>query len=108
MDTRKIEESLKIFTDALPSETKPFQVIIFGSQNDGSAQEDSDIDVLVVSDYFEEISEDNRLDILYKASRFISPEIHPWGVTTEELAHADKQSTLGSARKIGTQITFST
>jgi len=85
MDLRQIKQPLKLFISALPKAVKLSQVI-------------------VVSDYFLDISEDNRLDVLYKASRFISPEIHPWGVTPEELSKADKQSTLGAARESGKQF----
>ena len=106
MDTRKIEKPLKLFISALPKTVEPLQVIIFGSHSDGSARDDSDIDVIVVSEDFDRISEDNRLDILYKASRFISPEIHPWGVTPDELSSADSQSTLGAARELGNQFKF--
>ena len=104
MDTKQISNPINIFIKALPKMVKPSQVIIFGSQNDGTANEDSDIDVVIVSKNFEKISEDKRLDILYKASRFISPEIHPWGVTPEELNAADSQSTLGTAREFGGQF----
>ncbi|OGJ39249.1 MAG: hypothetical protein A3A82_00405 [Candidatus Pacebacteria bacterium RIFCSPLOWO2_01_FULL_47_12] len=104
MDLRQIKQPLKLFISALPKAVKLSQVIVFGSRGDGTALKDSDIDVIVVSDYFLDISEDNRLDVLYKASRFISPEIHPWGVTPEELSKADKQSTLGAARESGKQF----
>ncbi len=104
MDTRQVAKPINTFINALPKTVQPSQVIIFGSQNDGTAAEDSDIDIVVVSKDFEKISEDKRLDILYRASRFISPEIHPWGVTPEELSAADNQSTLGTARKFGGQF----
>jgi len=47
------------------------------------------------------MNEDQRLDVLYQARRYIEPEIHPWGFTPEELQKASKLTTLGHARDQG-------
>jgi hypothetical protein len=77
------------------------QVIVFGSYLEGNATEDSDIDVLVISDDFKSLDEDQRLDLLYEAKGFIEPPIHPWGFTPEELEKASELTTLGYARTAG-------
>ena len=101
MDTQAIKKPLNQFINALSSKVKPEKLIIFGSYSEGTAKDDSDIDVIVVSNSFRNMDEDARLDVLYRASRFIAPDIHPWGVTKEELNRANKQSTLGYARFYG-------
>ena len=101
MDIRTIKKPVKKFIQALPKNISPDRIIIFGSYANKKATKDSDIDIVLVSKNFNKMSEDDRLDILYKASRFIEPEIHPWGVTQEELDKADFQSTLGAVKSFG-------
>lgn len=59
--------------EALPiikREFKPESVIIFGSRVKGNAQEDSDIDVIVVSQYFDEIPFLRRMPLISKKVSF--------------------------------------
>jgi predicted nucleotidyltransferase len=104
MDIKKFAKPINKFTQAIPANLKVKQVIVFGSQARGSASNDSDIDVLVVSDDFSNMGEDERLDVLYRASTFITPEIHPWGTTSQELAQASTLTTLGLARETGVRL----
>lgn len=101
MDIKKVKRPLNLFIKNLNKNITPEQIIIFGSYSTDTARKDSDIDVLVVADIFSKMKEDERLDILYDASKFIYPEIHPWGLTQKELNNAHKQSTIGYARDHG-------
>lgn len=104
MDIRTIEKPIKQFIQAIPKNIYLDKAIIFGSYANQKATKDSDVDIVLVSENFKKMSEDDRLDILYKASRFIEPDIHPWGVTQDELNKADSQSTLGMIRVLGKVI----
>lgn len=42
-----------------------------------------------------------KLNLLYKKSLTIRPEIHPWGFTNEELKKASSLTTLGEAYRTG-------
>ena len=54
MDYREIEEIVNYFTDRLKAEAVQVnQIILFGSQSNGSANSESDIDLCVVSRDFE-------------------------------------------------------
>ena len=101
MDTRQINQPLKKFIKAVSQKVAVDEVIVFGSRLEGNAREDSDIDVIVVSDDFKQMTEDDRLDLLYKASAFIEPEIHPWAFTNEELNQKSELTTWGYARTSG-------
>lgn len=101
MDTPTIRSAINQFIQNLSTEIKPEQVVIVGSRATTTFGADSDIDCLIVSTAFTSMTEDERLRLLYRASRFIEPEIHPWGVTPEEFAIADKQSFVGAARESG-------
>lgn len=82
------------------------RVILFGSSISKTRRPDSDLDVIVVSKDFRRLDEDRRLDLLYCYSRFLKPEIHPWGFTPEELDIASHLTTIGFARDHG-QIVYS-
>lgn len=96
-----ISRPINQFLRALVGKINVENIYIFGSQSSGTADEESDIDLLVISDDFKNMDEDKRLDILYKASRFISPEIHPWGATSDEIDKASSLTTIGNIRSSG-------
>lgn len=104
MDKKEIKQALTIFLKRLKKMLKADQVIVFGSQADGRATKYSDIDVIVLSSRFEEMNEDERLDILYDASSLIEPDIQPWGFTPKEAKQANPQTTLGDAYLHGIRI----
>ena len=101
MDISKIKQPLNQFVQKIPKSVKVDKVIIFGSYLEGNATEDSDVDVIVVSDDFRKMDEDQRLDILYDAADDIDPEVHPWAFTNEELNQKSKLTTWGYARTSG-------
>jgi len=55
---------------ALVSEFKPEMVIIFGSRIKGPANDESDIDVVIISDYFKNIPFIKRMPLVLKKGRF--------------------------------------
>lgn len=59
--------------EALPklvTEFRPEKVILFGSRVKGTAKEDSDIDAIVVSTYFEDVPFLKRMPLLLKKVSF--------------------------------------
>lgn len=103
MDTKRIEKPVKSFLRALPKQYKIDRLIIFGSSTE-KTHKYRDIDILLVSPQFQDEDEEKRLDMLYRASRFIEPEIHPWGVTPDELKSAESTTLLGYIRDSGIDL----
>lgn len=101
MDLSQIQPPLNQFLQAVSSRIKVDQMIIFGSYLEGTAREDSDIDVVVVSEDFKKLRADKRTQVLDQAARFIRPEIQAWGLTNEEMEAADELTTFGYARTSG-------
>lgn len=101
MDISHVKQPLKQFLRALSEQVKVNELIVFGSYVEGRATAESDIDVLVVSDDFAHLNEDERLDLLYDAAWKTEPEVHPWGFTSQELRQASRLTTLGYARDKG-------
>ena len=106
MAKKPISKSITDFVNLLRPECSVDRVILFGSSITKSRRPDSDLDLLVVSKDFRRLDEDRRLDLLYRYSRFLKPEIHPWGITPEELKAASRLTTIGFARDHG-QIVYS-
>lgn len=61
------------------------QVLLFGSRATGTAREDSDIDLLVVSSDWERYSDRERFEILGIAAARILEPIQARGVTPDEI-----------------------
>lgn len=101
MDQKKIRQPIKAFLSRVRQDISVDKAILFGSATDKKITAPNDIDVLVVSKDFKHWDEDRRLNLLYDKSKFIKPEIHPWGITPEELAAASRLTTIGSARDHG-------
>jgi predicted nucleotidyltransferase len=95
---------LNEFRRRLSLQVKLEELIVFGSQVRGAATIDSDVDVLVVSKDFENMSEEQRYDAVYNAALDIEPEVHPWPITKKELAAASKLTVFGQAREQGIRV----
>jgi predicted nucleotidyltransferase len=104
MVTRPITRRLTGFRKALATQIQVAELIVFGSHLEGNATEDSDIDVIVVSDDFVGMTENERLDILEDAAGLEEPLIHAWGFTRREIEQAGELTTLGYARAAGLRV----
>ncbi len=101
MDKKTTNKTLATFIKNINGHVRSNRILLFGSHACGKETEDSDIDLLVVSDDFKNVDIDVRLNILYKSSVFLKPDIHPWGVTVDEFNKAHPQSLIGYVRKNG-------
>lgn len=78
MQPEELREFLERLRERIPVEA----LILFGSHARGGAGEWSDVDVLVVSDYFKGLTVPERLAILLELKR---GRVEPLGYTYEEL-----------------------
>lgn len=104
MGKRQIQRSLKIFAQRAKERFKAEKVILFGSFARGKATDYSDVDVVVLSNIFTQISQNERLDLLYPLTRGLSPDFHPFGFTPSEFAHSSNLSILSEAKTAGKVI----
>ena len=98
MDISSIKQPLARFNDALSRHITVDALIVFGSYMHGNATDESDIDLLVVSESFNGMSEDDRMKMLDEAAEGVEPTVEAWGLTSSELAKASKLTTTGQAR----------
>jgi predicted nucleotidyltransferase len=104
MDKNNAKNALKRFREAL--QKKGFsitQMILFGSYANGTQREDSDIDVVVISEGFKNLDYWQRIDVLSKAIYEVFEPIEATAYTSEEWAAAD--TTIHEYAKNGEFIT---
>ncbi|MEN6379844.1 MAG: nucleotidyltransferase domain-containing protein [Methanofastidiosum sp.] len=65
-----IEKFQKEAIPLIKKEFKPNRIILFGSRVKGNARSDSDIDVILVSPFFENIRSINRMSLVLKKIPF--------------------------------------
>ncbi len=63
----------------------PTRILLYGSQADGTAQEGSDVDLIVISDDWKPLSHRQRLEILGVAAARILEPVQAQGFTVEEI-----------------------
>lgn len=78
---------------------KPQRMLLFGSYAGGTPREDSDIDVIVVSDDFKDMNLRERLELLGIAAGRVFEPIEALGYTQQELESRKNESFLGTILK---------
>ena len=104
MDKTTIQSALTAFTRRMQQKYQPEQVILFGSYARGEATDYSDVDVLVVSSYFQTIPQDKRLDVLYNDIRDLTPDFHVFGLTPYEYQNLSPFVSIIEAKTQGVQL----
>jgi len=85
MDQDAVLKTVRQFKKALESiDVRIEQLILYGSHADGTAREDSDIDVVVISPSFSDKSYWQRIDILTEAIYKVFAPIEASAFTPEE------------------------
>lgn len=104
MGKKQIQKELKIFASRAKKNLKADKVILFGSYAVGSANDYSDVDVVVLSQIFAKIPFEKRLDILYPLIKDLEFDFHPFGLTQSELAKTSPVSILSEISSTGRVI----
>lgn len=107
MGIKKIKPIINIYIKELKKSINPQKVVVFGSYAKNTAVKDSDIDLIVLSKDFKNLSFDKRLSLLNTSrlnpkTRKISMDI--FGYTQEEFENASPLTTLGEAKETGVTV----
>jgi len=105
----KTEREIKIILSCYSAEIAklgvvPHEILLYGSYARGNAREDSDIDVIVVSEDFKGMNLRERLELLGLAAGRVFEPIEAIGYTPEELEANKKESFLEEALKDSSRI----
>jgi len=80
----EVSEKIDAYVRRVVEALNPYMVILFGSFATGDINESSDIDILVIADFKEELLD--RIKLLMELNTFKIP-IEPVGYTPEEFKH---------------------
>ncbi|OGK21046.1 hypothetical protein A3C23_02440 [Candidatus Roizmanbacteria bacterium RIFCSPHIGHO2_02_FULL_37_13b] len=106
MGKDKIDQTLKIFVRRLRTEFNPENILLFGSYASGTANEYSDIDILVIASSFKRLSFDERLSKLHRLAIDLDPDVNAFGFTPDEVKKNAYITTLRDALKTGRRIEY--
>lgn len=97
---RAVYRTIKDYKEILEDMgVKVKRIILYGSYALGSPGEDSDIDLVVISDDFEKLDLWERLTLLGRAAAMLRKPIEALGYTEEEFASSEKGSFLADEVK---------
>ena len=106
MGKKQTQTYLKEYIKRLNEDICPQDVIVYGSfLRDDYNPEISDIDILVISDTFARMDEDERLRLLYRKTTGLPLDLHIYGFTRDELKNISPLNSLYQALSSGVSIT---
>ncbi|MCL5675962.1 MAG: nucleotidyltransferase domain-containing protein [Patescibacteria group bacterium] len=107
MARKNVLKIISLYKKDLEKKIKVDKIVLFGSVAKGKINQDSDIDLLVVSSQFSSLDPDERAKLLVLARE--NPEtwnvaMDIFGVTPKEYQNASRLSILGEIKKTGITI----
>lgn len=99
MDFIQTQPVIQTYLDRVSKHITLDAALLFGSLAEGTVTEESDIDLLIISDDFALMDEDDRLRLLYRLTVGIPLDLHLYGVTNHEHQSASPLTTLGTIHK---------
>ncbi len=92
---REVKEIIERFRKEIERMgVKPRQILLYGSYAGGTPREDSDIDVIVISEDFRNLNLRERLELLGIAAGKVFEPIEALGYTPEEIDSHKKETFL--------------
>ncbi|MCG2692324.1 nucleotidyltransferase domain-containing protein [Microgenomates group bacterium] len=107
MDRKKIDRIIKIYLKDLSKRIKVNKAILFGSALSGKYNQDSDIDLLILSSSFAKMDDSERFDLLYSARKNQETQSNPmdiFGLTPDEYFKASHLSVAGEIKETGKEV----
>lgn len=104
MVKREIIETLKKYMMLLNSEgICIYKAFLFGSYSTGTASDESDIDIMIVSDNCDE-NDDVAIGKIWKLTRKVNTKIEPFLIGTKKFANDDTSPLISMIKSSGIEI----
>lgn len=97
----RLDEIIAGFISRLESEIPIEEVILFGSYVHGNEKEHSDIDLAIISDWFQDKKHIENMQYLFRIAADYNSLIEALPFTVEEYRNLDKRTFLASIVKNG-------
>ena len=102
MVTRSVIESVRVYLQAVNGSGIPVSFgVIFGSQARGTANEQSDIDLLVISPHFDGKKDRSLVSLLWRLTVCNDHRLEPIAVGEREWREDDSRAIVEIARREG-------
>ncbi|MCG2711948.1 MAG: nucleotidyltransferase domain-containing protein [Candidatus Omnitrophica bacterium] len=96
---KKLDKLINCFAEELKKDIPVEKILLFGSYADGSADKNSDIDLIVVSPFFEKGKNISHMQYLFRKASKVSSLLEPIPASPFEVKHPDKRVFLGQIIK---------
>lgn len=104
MVKREIIETLKKYVILLNSEgISVYKAFLFGSYSAETASDESDIDVMIVSDNYDE-NDDVAVGKIWRLTRKVNPKIEPFLIGTKKFVNDDTSPLISMIKAEGIEI----
>ncbi len=100
----RLEEIITGFASRLSSEIPVEEIILFGSYAHGNPKEHSDIDLAIISDWFQDKTRIENMQYLSRVAASYNTLIEAVPFTVEEYRELDKRTFLAGIVKTGRKI----
>ena len=104
MGIAAIRDNLKNYLDRLNNKFPLNNAYLYGSWAENKATNESDVDLLILSSHFRNLTQEERDRLLYRLSAGIPLDLHVYGLTPEEYNGASRLTTVGAIRDSGKVI----
>ena len=95
----KVDTLIKLFVEELKKEIPVEKILLFGSYAKGESNQESDIDLIVVSPSFAKGKYITHMQYLFRKAAKISPLLEPIPATPSEIENPDRRVFLGQIIK---------
>jgi predicted nucleotidyltransferase len=104
---KEVKKLIKLFVQSLKKDIPVEKVFMFGSYVKGNPTKDSDIDLIVVSSFFEKGKRIKHMQYLFRKAAKVSPFLEPIPASPSEIKNPDKRLFLGQVLKSAKAYNFS-
>ncbi len=84
-----------------------YKAFLFGSYSTNTATDASDIDILIVSEKYDE-SDDEAVGKIWKLTRLVNTKIEPFLIGKNKFINDENSPLIEQVKKLGIELTFTT
>ncbi len=99
-----VEQIVNEVAEKLKEEITVHKLILFGSYNNGIPREDSDFDIAVISDDFENMGLMEKMELFARVTVAVDSRVELMGFSVREFEQPEKSSLLAVIKREGNYL----